>query len=107
MLLLSMTKTEMLAEITKLHQALKSSADLTPGDRTVIRNEIGRLQDEVALLDFPNEGEDFDFGHHSEWEWPKSLIIKDLRRPGCRKSLYIKSLRKTKMLITFFFFSCN
>ena len=34
----------------------------------LLRNEIGDLQDRVALLDFQNEGEDFDFGHHSEWE---------------------------------------
>jgi hypothetical protein len=47
-----MTKTEMLNEIANLHKALKSSADLTPGDRIAIRNEIGRLEDKVALLDF-------------------------------------------------------
>ena len=63
-----MTKAEITKEIAKLHKALKSSADLTPTDRTVIRNEIGDLQDKLALLDFQNEGEDFDFGHHSEWE---------------------------------------
>ena len=62
-----MTKTEMLNEITNLHKALKSSADLTPGDRIAIRNEIGRLQDEVALLDF-QEQPDVDWGFHSEWE---------------------------------------
>ena len=57
----------MLAEIAKLHQALKSSADLTPGDRIAIRNEIGDLQDRVALLDF-QEQPDIDWGFHSEWE---------------------------------------
>tara|TARA_B100002019_G_scaffold261789_1_gene248780 strand:+ start:193 stop:381 length:189 start_codon:yes stop_codon:yes gene_type:complete len=62
-----MTKTEMLNEITNLHKALKSSADLTPGDRIAIRNEIGRLEDEVALLDF-QEQPDVDWGFHSEWE---------------------------------------
>jgi hypothetical protein len=62
-----MTKTEMLNEIANLHKALKSSADLTPGDRIAIRNEIGRLEDKVALLDF-QEHPDIDWGFHSEWE---------------------------------------
>ena len=57
----------MLNEIANLHKALKSSADLTPGDRIVIRNEIGRLEDKVALLDF-QEQPDIDWGFHSEWE---------------------------------------
>ena len=57
----------MLSEIANLHQALKSSADLTPGDRIAIRNEIGDLQDRVALLDF-QEQSDIDWGFHSEWE---------------------------------------
>lgn len=65
--LVCMNKSEMLAEIAKLHQALKSSADLTPGDRIAIRNEIGDLQDRVALLDF-QEQPDIDWGFHSEWE---------------------------------------
>jgi len=62
-----MTKTEMLNEIANLHKALKSSADLTPGDRIAIRNEIGRLEDEVNLLDF-QEQPDIDWGFHSQWE---------------------------------------
>ena len=57
----------MLAEIANLHKALKSSADLTPGDRIAIRNEIGDLQDRVALLDFQEQA-DIDWGFHSEWE---------------------------------------
>ena len=57
----------MLNEIANLHKALKSDADLTPGDRNAIRNEIGRLEDEVALLDF-QEQPDIDWGFHSEWE---------------------------------------
>lgn len=57
----------MLNEIANLHKALKSSADLTPGDRIAIRNEIGRLEDKVALLDF-QEQPDIDWGFHSEWE---------------------------------------
>ena len=101
-----MTKSEMLKEISILHEPLQDCV-LSPADKVAIRNEIGDLQDRVALLDFRNEGEDIDFGHHSEWEWPKPLTIKGLRQPGRRKSLYIKSLRKTTMLITFDLFSCN
>jgi len=63
-----MTKPEMLTEITNLHQALKSSADLTPTDRTVIRNEIGRLEDEVALLEF-EEQPDIDWGYHDQYDF--------------------------------------
>lgn len=62
-----MNKTEMLKEISILHETLRDCV-LTPADKVAIRNEIGDLQDKVALLDFQNEGEDIDFGHHSEWE---------------------------------------
>ena len=62
-----MTKSEMLKEISILHETLKDCV-LTTADRIAIRNEIGDLQDRVALLDFQDGGEDFDFGHHSEWE---------------------------------------
>jgi hypothetical protein len=62
-----MTKSEMLAEIANLHQALKSSADLTPADRIAIRNEIGDLQDRVALLDFPDQP-DIDWGYHDQYD---------------------------------------
>ena len=62
-----MTKSEMLKEISILHETLKDCV-LSPADRVAIRNEIGDLQDRVALLDFQDGGEDFDFGHHSEWE---------------------------------------
>ena len=62
-----MTKSEMLKEISIPHGTLKDCV-LTIADKVAIRNEIGDLQDKVALLDFQNEGEDFDFGHHSEWE---------------------------------------
>ena len=61
-----MTKSEMLKEISILHETLKDCV-LSPADRVAIRNEIGDLQDRVALLDF-QEVEDIDFGHHSEWE---------------------------------------
>ena len=61
-----MNKTEMLKEISILHETLKDCV-LTPADKVAIRNEIGDLQDRIALLDF-QEVEDIDFGHHSEWE---------------------------------------
>ena len=61
-----MTKSEMLKEISILHETLEDCV-LSPADRVAIRNEIGDLQDRVALLDF-QEVEDIDFGHHSEWE---------------------------------------
>ena len=62
-----MTKTEMLNKISLLREVLADSV-LSSADLVAIRNEIGALQDKVALLDFQSEGEDFDFGHHSEWE---------------------------------------
>ena len=57
----------MLQEISILHETLVDCV-LTIADKVAIRNEIGDLQDKVALLNFRNEGEDIDFGHHSEWE---------------------------------------
>jgi len=61
-----MNKTEMLKQISILHETLQDCV-LSPADKVAIRNEIGDLQDRVALLDF-QESEDIDFGHHSEWE---------------------------------------
>ena len=61
-----MTKSEMLNKISLLREVLADSV-LTSADLVAIRNEIGDLQDRVALLDF-QESEDSDFGHHSEWE---------------------------------------
>ena len=61
-----MTKSEMLNKISLLREVLADSV-LTSADLVAIRNEIGDLQDRVALLDF-QEVEDIDFGHHSEWE---------------------------------------
>ena len=61
-----MNKSEMLKEISILHETLQDCV-LSPADKVAIRNEIGDLQDRVALLDF-QESEDIDFGHHSEWE---------------------------------------
>lgn len=57
----------MLNKISLLREVLADSV-LSSADLVAIRNEIGDLQDKVALLDFQNEGEDFDFGYHSEWE---------------------------------------
>ena len=61
-----MTKSEMLNKISLLREVLADSI-LTSADLVAIRNEIGDLQDRIALLDF-QEVEDIDFGHHSEWE---------------------------------------
>lgn len=63
-----MTKSEMLNEIANLHKALESSADLTPTDRTVIRNQIGDLEDRVAMLEF-QEIEDIDYGYHDQYDF--------------------------------------
>ena len=62
-----MTKSEIESHISHLHAHLQT-ADLGEADRVSLRNEIGHWQDKLALLEFQNEGEDFDFGHHSEWE---------------------------------------
>lgn len=61
-----MNKSEILKEISILHETLKDCV-LTIADKVAIRNEIGDLQDRLSLLDF-QESEDIDFGHHSEWE---------------------------------------
>ena len=63
-----MTKTEMLDKISLLREVLADSV-LTSADRVAIRNEIGDLQDRVALLDFQSEGEDFDFGWHDQTDF--------------------------------------
>lgn len=62
-----MTRSEIESHISHLYAHLQT-ADLGESDRVSLRNEIGHWQDKLALLDFQNEGEDFDFGHHSEWE---------------------------------------
>ena len=56
----------MLNKISLLREVLADSV-LTFADRVAVRNEIGDLQDKVALLDF-EEQPDIDFGFHSEWE---------------------------------------
>ena len=78
MLPLGMTKTEMQKEIIDLHKALKECI-LTDSQRVAIRNEIGELEDHIALLEFEDQP-DIDWGFHSEWEWRKSLVINDLRQ---------------------------
>ena len=57
----------MCAEIAKLRKALKSSADLTPGDRISILNQIGDLEDQVALLSF-HAVDDIDYGYHDQYD---------------------------------------
>ena len=61
-----MTKTEILNQISLLREVLADSV-LTSADLVAIRNEIGDLQDRVALLDF-EEQPDIDWGYHSQWE---------------------------------------
>tara|TARA_A200000159_G_scaffold48283_1_gene44596 strand:- start:904 stop:1095 length:192 start_codon:yes stop_codon:yes gene_type:complete len=63
-----MTKSEIEANISHLHAHLAEALDLSDADKVALRNEIGDLQDKLALLEFRNENADFDFGHHSEWE---------------------------------------
>ena len=58
----------MLDKISLLREVLADSV-LTSADRVAIRNEIGDLQDRVALLDFQSEGEDFDFGWHDQTDF--------------------------------------
>tara|TARA_Y100000361_G_scaffold16019_1_gene12621 strand:+ start:565 stop:753 length:189 start_codon:yes stop_codon:yes gene_type:complete len=62
-----MTKSEMLKEISILHETLKDCV-LSVADRVAIRNEIGDLQDRVALLDF-EEPEDIDYGYHAQHDF--------------------------------------
>jgi len=57
----------MLTQISILHETLKDFG-LSPADKVAIRNEIGDLQDRVALLDF-QEVEDIDFGWHDQTDF--------------------------------------
>jgi len=61
-----MTKSEMQKEILELHKALKECI-LTDSQRVAIRNEIGELEDHIALLEFEDQP-DIDWGFHSQWE---------------------------------------
>jgi len=68
MLPLGMNEKEKLAaKITELRKALKSSADLTPGDRISILNQIGDLQDKLNLLSF-HVVDDIDYGYHDQFD---------------------------------------
>ena len=58
----------MLKQISILHETLQDCV-LSPADKVAIRNEIGDLQDRVALLDFQSEGEDVDFGWHDQTDF--------------------------------------
>ena len=62
-----MTKKEILNKISLLREVLADSV-LTSADRVAIRNEIGDLQDQVALLDF-QECEDIDYGYHAQYDF--------------------------------------
>lgn len=61
-----MTKKEMLKEILMLQETLKECI-LSDSQRVAIRNEIGELQDQVALIEFEDQP-DIDWGFHSQWE---------------------------------------
>ena len=62
-----MTKSEMLNKISLLREVLADSV-LSSADLVAIRNEIGDLQDRVALLDF-QESEDIDYGYHDQYDF--------------------------------------
>jgi len=53
-------------EILELHKVLKECI-LTDSQRVAIRNEIGELEDHIALLEFEDQP-DIDWGFHSQWE---------------------------------------
>ncbi len=60
-------KEKLAAEIAELRKALKSSADLTPGDRISILNQIGDLEDKLNLLSF-HVVDDIDYGYHDQFD---------------------------------------
>ena len=75
-----MTKSEIEANISHLHAHLAEAPDLSEADKVALRNEIGDLQDKLALLEFRQENEDIDYGYHAQYDfYPKSLIVKGLR----------------------------
>jgi hypothetical protein len=61
-----MTTKEIQREILTLQTAL-AECILSDSQRVAIRNELGQLQDELALREF-DEQPDIDWGFHSEWE---------------------------------------
>ena len=60
-------KEKLAAEIATLRKALKSDADLTPGDRISILNQIGDLEDKISLLSF-HVVDDIDYGYHDQYD---------------------------------------
>ena len=63
-----MTKSEIESNISHLHIHLQT-ADLSEGNKVALRNEIGRLEDKLALLEFREENEDIDYGYHDQYEF--------------------------------------
>ena len=57
----------MLNKISLLREVLADSV-LSSADLVAIRNEIGDLQDRIALLDF-QESEDIDYGYHDQYDF--------------------------------------
>ena len=85
----------MLNKISLLREVLADSV-LTSADRIAIRNEMGDLQDKVALLDF-QECEDIDYGYHAQYDfWHKSLNISRLAGPAAGSHWLSKVYRKQK-----------
>ena len=62
-----MTKKEMLKEILMLQETLKECI-LSDSQRVAIRNEIGELQDQVALIEFEDQP-DIDWGYHDQTDF--------------------------------------
>ena len=42
--------------------------DVFGGTLKELKNQLGDLQDQLALVDFPNENEDLDYGYHDQIE---------------------------------------
>ena len=42
--------------------------DVFGGTLKELKNQLGDLQDQLALADFPNENEDIDYGYHDQIE---------------------------------------
>ena len=64
-----MTKSEIEANISHLHAHLAETPDLSEADKVALRNEIGDLQDKLALLEFRQENEDIDYGYHDQYDF--------------------------------------
>ena len=64
-----MTKSEIESNISHLHAHLAEAPDLSEADKVALRNEIGDLQDKLALLEFRQENEDIDYGYHAQYDF--------------------------------------